>query len=161
MFKLLLAIILTLSSPNPAHESSEQHHARMVTVASAIEEAADGDREVAAFLVMTARRESEYRWTIHAGKCKPDECDGGKAGTLWQIQHGSWFARSEWLKLIGTDLKATTLAAKKAASIYRRGRRYCKSPQGAISLYATGRHCHWPEAKDRVREMHGYWKKLW
>ena len=43
------------------------------------------------------------------------------------------------------------IAAYEAARALSRGRNYCKSIQGAISLYATGRTCRWEGAEKRAR----------
>jgi hypothetical protein len=69
---------------------------------------------------------------------------------LWQLQAGPHLPEERWEKLAGTNLAATTHAAFEAGRALGRGRNYCGTTVGAISLYATGRTCGWKPAKQRA-----------
>lgn len=136
-------------------ETPEMRQIRLQTTAEAIDSAADGNDQLAALLIMTGYEETRFARHIHEGKCgqhpksPKNECDSGRAGTPWQIQHGSWLPKEKWEEMIGVDLGSTEKAAKYAAGLLERGRRYCGSVEGAISLYATGHRCGWIKARPR------------
>lgn len=112
-----------------------------------------GDVRELAFLLLTqAYFETHLAQHVHEGNCRVHlgECDGGKAASLWQIQYGPHLAKENWEKLKGADLAATANAAFEASRALSRGRNYCGSTAGAISLYATGRTCGWKPAMQRV-----------
>ncbi len=143
MKQALIAIILELSTWNPKHETKEAYRERIESVAEGISRASEGDQRMAALLVAIAKHESGFSRLVHQGDCPKGGCDGGRSATLWQIMHGSWLPRSEWLTFIGIEVEPTTRAATYAAKVLRRGLNACKSVKGAISLYATGRTCFW------------------
>lgn len=106
-----------------------------------------------AFLLLTqAYFETRLAVHIHEGKCRVriGECDAGRATSLWQLHAGPQLSRGLWRKLSGTDLIATTGAAFEAARALSRGRNHCRSMEGAVSLYATGKTCSWRPAAQRV-----------
>lgn len=108
-------------------------------------------RDLALLLLTQAYYETRFAQHVHEGKCRVHlgECDGGKATSLWQLQAGAHLPKERWEKLSGTGLAATTHAAFEAGRALGRGRNYCGSTVGAISLYATGRTCGWKPAKQR------------
>lgn len=156
---LILAALLRLPAWSGDSESEPEREVRLEVVAESIHSAASsvpwrGDRnELVALLVMTGWKETKYARHIHEGKCriKKGECDGGRAASPWQLQHGSWFPKKTWEKTKGTDLESTTRASTQAAKILSRGRNYCGDVMGSISLYATGRTCSWMNAPSRFR----------
>lgn len=98
-----------------------------------------------AFLVVTAREESGlarfvwYDWP----KCRTKGskwCDGGRAFGIYQLQ--------------GTrrDLTLDEQTAR-ALDRYRKGLGSCKTLEGAIAQYATGRSCEWPKAAARAASV--------
>lgn len=112
-----------------------------------------GSARILAFLLLAqAHFETRLAAHIHRGKCRTrlGECDGGKAASLWQLQHGPHLPKERWKRLQGDDLSATTLAAYEAARVLSRGRNHCGSLTGAVSLYATGKTCSWKPAEERV-----------
>ena len=151
-------------------EPADHRTARLTTITEAIfdvsraatcadDEVQDCERiwvgrssELSFLLLAQAYFETRLALHIHEGKCRSHlgECDSGKAIGLWQLQSGAHLPRERWQTLSGTDLEATTRAAHEAARALSRGRNYCRSVAGAISLYATGRTCRWPEAKTRL-----------
>lgn len=160
MLEYILALLLTF----PAHwddrhtETPEARRARVEVVAQAIDEAVratpwpGSKRELAALLAVTADGESGgLALRIHAGKCRPKECDHGRAVSLWQLHASKLVPLEEWERMGGTDLEATTLAAMAAARVYLSHRKACGDLRGAISLYATGSTCDWSGADDRLK----------
>lgn len=109
-------------------------------------------RSLAFLLLAQAYFETRLAAHIHQGNCRIrlGECDGGKAASLWQLQHGPHLSKERWQRLQGDDLAATSLAAYEAARVLSRGRNHCGSQVGAVSLYATGSTCSWEPAKKRV-----------
>lgn len=164
MTPAILAILLALTPSKYDSETPAERHARMTTIATAIDIAARGDRQVAALLIVQGTRESHWARHIHAGKCgqHPEspkgECDadasGPRAGTPWQLWYGPWLPRERWLSLQGTGLEATTRAAQQAARIARSGLYGCGPESGvraAFARWATSQ-CRWSGAGKRVAE---------
>lgn len=122
-----------------------------------------GDPRVLAFMLLgQAYFETRLALHVHEGRCrtKLGECDTGRAISLWQLQAGHHLPKEKWKTLSGTDLASTRLAALEAAKIVSRSHNFCGSMSGAISLYATGKSCHWAPSQQRARfirrliEMH-------
>ena len=110
-----------------------------------------GDPKRLAFMLLgQAFLETRLALHVHQGKCRKGECDSGKAISLWQLQYGPHLSKEEWSTLAGTDVNATRRAALEASRALSRGYNYCRSIPGAISLYATGRHCTWEPALKRA-----------
>lgn len=167
----LLAAALTFQSWYGDVEQSDARNQRLEVIAEAIDRAsaravcanaaADtpctvlwrGDRVQLAFLLLAqAYFETRLALHVHQGNCRSHlgECDSGRAISLWQLQAGPHLPKEQWEMLAGTDLAATTRAATEAARALSRGKNYCGTLSGAISLYATGRTCRWEEAPRRV-----------
>lgn len=155
-----MALLLLLMRLTPWHgdtETASERRVRMDVVVQAATSAAEntdwpGEKdELVTALIALARAESEFAMHIHAGKCRPDECDGGKAASLWQIHDGPWLPEGIWNQMQGTDLESTTLAATWAAHFLAKGRNQCGNLRGAYSLYATGKTCHWAPGIKRAR----------
>ena len=114
-------------------------------------------RELAALLVTKGWWESRFALNVHAGKCKPYECDAIKyKGTIihrarspWQLQRTA-FSEHEWDHMTGTGLKPTRNAAWAAAKVLSRGSSRCKTPFGTLSWYGRQR-CDWRGARPRYR----------
>jgi len=139
----IVAMILQLSAWNPTYETEQAYGARVESIAVGVSDAAKGDVGMESLLLSIAFHESGYDYRVHSGDCPKNGCDGGRSATLWQIMWGSWLPRSRWVTYIGVEKAPTGRAAAYAASVLRKGLNYCKSVRGAISLYATGRTCHW------------------
>lgn len=164
MFEYILAALLTLPTSVHDSETDAERRERLHTIAEAINVAADGDLEVAAFLVMTGDGESKLARHIHEGNCKEDECDNGKAATLWQVWKLQTISAKQWRAMQGTDLEATTIAASYAARLYRMKKNVCgQSPIGGITAYATGK-CyskHYEKrAQKKLRELRKWQARL-
>lgn len=181
MHTLLLAILLSLPPAAADTENYSARTARMSTIAQAIGAASSratcagwpegskckpiwpGTQKSLALLTLTVGWwESRFAQNVHAGKCKPYECDAARragrivflARTPWQM-HKTGYTAHVWDKLIGTELEPTREAAWAAARILSDGRTSCGTNFGAVSRYANGR-CAWRGAHNRIR----FFKKL-
>lgn len=168
MIETIFAILLTLAPWYRDHESPAEREPRLQVVAHAIADAAGSDREIAILLILQGEAETHYARHVHEGRCgehplsPPGECDDGRSVGPWQALRGPWLPRQQWEAMRGTDVRATTLAARYAARALRHGRQACqrRSPlHGAISIAARGG-CGWPGADRRVaryRELEALW----
>ena len=140
-----------LAGQTPFHGDSEPPEARlarMQIISGAVQVAAAETKwpgpkdELISALFTLAIYETHLAAHVHAGQCKPHECDHGRAASLWQIQHGPHIPKQVWKEMQGDDYESTLLAAQWAAKFLTRGRNKCKNLRGAFSLYGTGQHCH-------------------
>jgi hypothetical protein len=130
----LLAAIASLPT---FHEDVGEHMAaqkqeQAQMIAAAIDEAVqnskdwpDSKRELASLMLATAWHETRLSIRIHDGRCKPLECDRGRARGLWQLQMHRSLPRERWLRVAGLSLEATRDAAREAAIALVRSRRMC------------------------------------
>lgn len=95
---LLAAMTAWMPIRNHAHnEASEVTEARYEQIAADVAQIAldpdetplfqgeDGRVKTALLLLSVALHESGFRGNVDAGKCKPYECDHGKAFSIWQL----------------------------------------------------------------------------
>lgn len=164
MYDFIFAMLLTLTPYAGDIETEKERTVRLSVIAHAIQTATEktpwrgSRRELATLLVVQGWSESKFAKHIHEGKCriKQGECDGGRAVSPWQLHAGYSFRKPEWKTAKGSDLKATSIAALQAARVLSKGRNFCASVIGAISLYATGHSCSWKGAHKR----HQMWLRL-
>ncbi len=111
-------------------------------------------RQWAALLLTIGFHESTFSLRIHAGDCRPKECDRGRARGPWQT-HQNAFNREAWPKLQG--IEHTDAQAGAADQLLRRVVRTCPDEpgwatvRGILTAYA-GRRCYqdWPGLKERL-----------
>lgn len=139
-------------NPEPTSDSQEKKTEAEADAEECLPLWRGSPRRLAFLLLTQAYFETRLAVHIHEGKCRVriGECDAGRATSLWQLHAGPQLSRSLWRKLSGTDLIATTGAAFEAARALSRGRNHCRSVEGAVSLYATGKTCSWRPAAQRV-----------
>lgn len=146
--QLVTAIYLALQALPPAWGEVEEPMARDVRLANlavAIDEATDGEEELAAALVIEAWHETRLSLRVH--RMGPRKDTRGYAISLWSLHSWALVPYSEWRTLGG--LEGTPRAAHAAARVLRWSRARCGSWQGAFALYATGRSCRWSGAAQR------------
>ncbi|MFA5053094.1 MAG: hypothetical protein WC565_03485 [Parcubacteria group bacterium] len=171
------SVMTMLLALPPAHaDLDEQNRSeRVEVIASAISQAtqraccsgayaseecsrlwAGSESSLAALIVTKGWWESRFALNVHLGECKPWECDAVKlsngsvmhlARTPWQFQRTA-FSAPLWTDMVGTGIEPTRNAAWVAARILSHGMKSCKSIEGTIAWYATGR-CQWSKARDR------------
>lgn len=169
---LLLAVLMTLPPwyQDAKKEEPSARAARMEVIAYGIATAVGratcrvvkdpkckpvwlrSEEELGLLLVMKGWWESRFALHIHQDKCrvKIGECDAGRAKSPWQLQMSLSLPSKDWSRIGGVDKTSTMLAASAAAVVLVRSYGRCKTLEGAISLYATGKSCKWSKAKDRL-----------
>lgn len=163
MKPLTAALITVLLRLPPWYEDVEreppdQREHRAVVLAVSITTSTETQTGVnpvtlAALEVTQGFWESRFALHVHQDKCriKIGECDAGRAKSVWQLQATGLVPRDVWVRIGGTDLASTTLAARGAARVLTTGLQKCGDIEGAISMYATGSLCRWKGAPERVR----------
>ncbi|MGC4090269.1 MAG: hypothetical protein QM756_20790 [Polyangiaceae bacterium] len=164
----LLAAIATLPTfhEDVGAELVARKQAQAEVIAQAISDVAESaegwsgsKRELATLLLTVAWHETRFSLRIHEGKCKPYECDHGRARSLWQLHVHPSLPRDLWLQLAGVDVESTRRAAREAAKALSRSRNMCAGrARGSelvgqtLSAYA-GRGCArlLPDVDARVR----------
>jgi hypothetical protein len=170
---ILFSIIMTLQAYYLDKESGEGRSIRALDIAEAIDESTDalmcvGDYKEEGcipkwtgprlpFMVMSlnlAWHESALARHIHEDKCnlKLGECDSGRAKGLWQVQKTPLVSRDTWWKMSGSSYVATFTSAWAAGTILARAYNGCRSWEGAVASYATGRGCTWEGSAKRVMQ---------
>lgn len=154
----LTAYILTAIASLPTfHEDVgdkfvAQKREQAQLIANAISRAAENaqgwpgsKRELATLLLTVAWHETRLSLRIHDGRCKPFECDHGRARGLWQLHTHASLPRDRWLTVAGLDEQSTLNGAAEAALALTRSRHMCRQRgsdwvASTISAYA-GRGC--------------------
>lgn len=125
----------------PGTQRPNEEHVDEGELAEAIVKATDGNRTLAALVLTMASTESGLLKRIADGKCKPRECDRGKAVGLWQ---------SHFLER-GAPLD---VQANEAARELRRAVSACHGlsfPLAAMRAYGSGAGCHAPIPRETER----------
>ncbi len=87
--------------------------------------------------------ESRYAKHVHAGQCKKDECDRGRAKSVYQVQDNNLVPTEVWSRIEGLDYDSTRLATYVAAVSFANAWNKCGGERhlGRVySAYARG-HC--------------------
>lgn len=116
--------------------------------------------------------ESRYAKHVHEGRCrlKIGECDAVRlsngiyvalAQSPWQLQQSGLVPGKIWRKINKADRESTGMAAKAAIHVLGVARASCGAHRPGweartVARYATGKHCAWKGAANRVR----HWKKV-
>lgn len=110
-------------------------------------------REWAALMFAVLENETRGSLRIHEGRCKPRECDRGRARGPWQ-NHRNTIIAPVWDKMVGVE--NTPIQAHAASEMLKRAYWTCQrfNPDwvaGTLSAYA-GRSCHarWDGLAPRV-----------
>lgn len=105
-------------------------------------------RKWAAVLLTIAWHESTLSLRIHAGQCKPWECDAGKARGIFQL-HRSAANAPQWDRMHGREFTAEQVTA--ADQLLRRLTRTCgDGVEGTFEAY-MGKRCGSGDPKVRAR----------
>ena len=119
----VVAMLAGLPAYHGDGESLEQREARFESPAEAIVSAAERPDDVVA-LVALAEAESRLAAHVHAGQCRPWECDGGDAAGLWQVHRRS-VALAVWLVLNVPGELADRVGARVALRVWRSSLHWC------------------------------------
>lgn len=119
MKELILAWLLAQPvSKYDAAEAPDARESRLSTVAEAVTRVANGDRLKAAFLLVQAKHESSFRYDVQTCACPPNQCDGGRAHSLWQLHRVPAFPIETWHGYCGVEFEAVYSAASRSAWSY-------------------------------------------
>lgn len=143
-----------------------QKHDQAQMIATAIDQAVEetrgwpgSKRELASLMLAIAWHETRLSLRIHDGRCKPYECDRGRARGLWQLHAHRSLPRERWLKVAGLNPEFTRNAASEAALALVRSRRMCAVASrgrdwvGPVITAYAGRGCggRLPDLQSRIR----------
>jgi hypothetical protein len=128
------AILVALALLPRFHEDREAvgKVAQEQAIATAVQKAAKGDADVAAFLLAWGDAETHFSLRIHRGQCFKWECDRGRARGPWQL-HRNGMAPELWDKMHGVE--HVELQAIEAAKRARWAMRECRV-QGLARIFA-------------------------
>lgn len=180
MTAYILLLLLAVSPSYTDNETWEERSARMSVVANAIDDTiswatctdqfkatedkpctiqwSGTKKNLALLLVTMGYWESRFAKNVHEGKCKPKECDPAtvngvlihRARSPWQIQRTSFVKEGEWVGMVGTELRPTTIAARIATRVFVSSIKRCPSMYGALSGYAN-MGCTWDGIANRYK----------
>jgi hypothetical protein len=192
--EILFRLIIELPASTHTPESPELREERTRVIATAVADAADAltcrgatdckrrwpgsSTELALVLTTIAWHESHFDRAVHAGECKPNQCDPlrradgtvirHQAASLWQIHMSPVVPAGVWEHLAGVNAESTGLAAANAARIAARGRAMCEYQHrrdkidwrlATFSAYATSSLCSRPGMLERVATLARFTKK--
>jgi hypothetical protein len=106
-------------------EQSETIATSIATVAS--RQRSMVPRELAAVLVALGWHESKFALRIAEGRCKPWECDRGKARGIFQIHRRDAMSDAQWDALLGTGTEPTLASTREIARRVIAARKRCRS----------------------------------
>jgi len=129
------ALLIAIGLLPVFHEdkADDRKGAQLVTVAAAVHEAAREQkrwpgtrRELELLLFTIGWHESAFSLRIGEGRCKPHECDRGRAAGHWQMHRATSSSEAAWVAS-KTDIR---IAAREAARALTRARWVCKGTSG-------------------------------
>lgn len=143
---IVLVWILSLPQKWGEEVPVAQHEKNVRPVAAAIARHPD----IAPELVTVIHFETKFLERIQAGRCKPWECDRGRARSYLQLQKtAAQHVPAVWDDIVGLEPENIDAAVNAAAPILRKAKRICKTSAGAISYYARGACRGWKPAAER------------
>ncbi len=150
----ILAVLLAFPVYREDLNRPEDKRAQLEQVAESIALASESPAE-AALLVASGWEETGWSLRVHEGRCRPDECDHGRARGPWQLQRDG-MSRESWALMQGTE--NTDTQARTAAKRLRFYREQCRDTPGTIARY-FGLRCY--ERTDGVwHRFHTYLRVL-
>jgi len=123
MTTILLFLIAQPISPYDRDEPAESRRARIETVATAINNVADGNKRLAAMLAIQYVSESALRLDVQECRCPKRQCDEDRKGIKrarggFQI-HKAPAMPHYWESACGASLEAVTAGAEWTRRFYR------------------------------------------
>lgn len=189
---LLFHLLMSLPPSKYTAEDAADREARMHTVACAVADASEQltcyrqercrrlwpgpARELALVLLTIAWHESGLDRDVHAGQCKPFQCDPVhsrgqavvfRAASLWQVHSSAFVPRRLWSTLAGTDEESTRRAAVVAGRIASVARNMCAYQHRGkdwlpmtFAAYGTGGSCFKESSAARAATFRRFDRKL-
>jgi hypothetical protein len=108
-----------------ATELPDDRRARMTIIAEQVSEESQGNRELAAFILVDFKRESDFSRRVQVCDCPPLKCDWDRKAKVF-LAHGpaqvhkapSWTV-AKWDAFCGTSPESIRLSARFVAGAYR------------------------------------------
>jgi hypothetical protein len=97
-----LLVALSLLPTYREDTAAPEKSAQLAAMSTAIHAAAKTPDE-AAFLIACGRYETAFSLRIHAGQCRPLECDRGRARGPWQVHRNSAMSDAQWDRMHGVE----------------------------------------------------------
>lgn len=170
MFEVILSMLTALQPFHKDVEEPEARKARMAVIAASITQATeeatctgasakDGCKpkfkgkpdELAIGLFTIAKFETRFAKHVHEDRCKPWECDVGRAKSLFQVHITKAVPVEVWRRLGGTSPEATLQSARAAAAMWARAWQ-CASLDRAFAGYMTSYCRATPEGERRAKD---------
>jgi hypothetical protein len=170
MFEAILSMLVAMQPFHKDKEVPEERSVRMAVIASSITQATEEATctgtfatpdckpkfkgkpdELAMGLFTIAKFETRFAKHVHEDKCKPWECDVGRAKGLFQVHVSKTVPRDVWEQLGGTSPEATLQSARAAATMWSRAWQ-CGSLDRAFAGYMTSYCLATVEGKRRAKD---------
>ena len=155
--EMVLTLLLSLSPwHEDINEENEARKARLGLISDSQVEVADkltcggqygvprcvvvfaGTRnELLSLLITAGWWETRYSARIHAGDCKEDECDGGAARGVYQVQQNGFVPKELWEKSLGDTPEATYAATMAAALSFSQAWKACHARHGMRGVWSA------------------------
>lgn len=123
-------------------EPLEVREPRLSNFVRAMVVATNGDEERLTMLMTVSWWESRLASHVHAGNCKPHECDHGHAKGMPQVQLSSGVDKDLWLASEGHDYEATLASMEAAHWVFDQAIKRCGRSYGSeyrlFFFYAKG-----------------------
>jgi len=95
------------------------------------------DKQLVALLMTAGWWETRYNSRIHAGNCYEDECDGGRARGVYQVQKNGVYPDEYWEKSEGDGWEPTYYATLSAALSFTHAWKVCHERYGIKGVWAA------------------------
>jgi hypothetical protein len=148
---VLWAAAVVLSVFREDDPASLDKRAQLTGISYAVAEFARTPEE-AAFLLAWGEHETRFSLRVHAGHCRPWECDRGRARGPWQA-HRNGMRAEDWARMVGVE--NTRFQAERAAMHARWALRQCPGDRvrGAFRVLG-GLRCDEPLKGESVHVSH-------
>lgn len=171
LFKSIVAAMFAVFSvaqedraPELAERKAAQQGEFVAAISRAAADAPRQPREWAALMLAVLEAETHGSLRIHEGRCKPLECDRGRARGPWQ-PHRNAHNRDVWDQLIGVE--NTTVQARVASDMLKRAYWRCAKSgvdwvTGTLNAY-KGVACDssWRGLSERREAYHRFLTASW
>jgi len=119
---MLKILMFLMSLPIASYDSNEGEWSRidrLGTIARAISDESNGDRMLAAELIVDVKRESALRLDVQVCHCPPKQCDKGRAHSLVQAHRKPSQTVAQWWSYCGTDYDSVMRNLRHVSGTFR------------------------------------------
>ncbi len=93
--------------------------------------------QLIALLLTAGWWETRFSRRVHAGECRKDECDGGRARSVYQVQLNGVVPRELWENAEGLDWDSTLAATRAATFSFSAAWRACRKRHGVRGVWGA------------------------